>query len=137
MRHLCIIPVAVSVVQLLSHVRLFVTPMDCSVPGLLSFTVSWSCTYSCPLSQWCYLTISSSSAPFSFWLQSFPVSGSFPVSRLFRSGGQNIEGSVSASVLLMNIFNQAKAVFIYSCVMTSWFISGCWNLLNSFLYQLM
>jgi len=45
---------------------------------------------SCPLSPWCYLTISSSVFPFSSRLQSFPVSGSFPMSRLFASGGQNI-----------------------------------------------
>ena len=35
------------------------------------------CSNSCPLSQWCYLTISSSAIPFSFCLQSFPASGSF------------------------------------------------------------
>ena len=46
---------------------------------------------SCPLNQCCYLTISSSPAPFSFSLQSFPASGSFPVSQLFISGGQNIK----------------------------------------------
>ena len=60
------------------------------------------CSNSCPLSQWC-LTISSSAALFSFWFPSFPASGSFPVSWLFVSGGQNIGDSASASVLLMNI----------------------------------
>ena len=45
---------------------------------------------SCPYSQWCYLTISSSATCFSFCLQSFPASGSFPMSRLFTSGGQSI-----------------------------------------------
>ena len=55
---------------------------------------------SCPLSQWCYLTISSAT-PFSFCLQSFPASGSFSMSRLFESGGQSI--GASASVLPMNI----------------------------------
>ena len=48
------------------------------------------CSNSCPLSWWCYPTISSSAALFSFCLQSFPASGSFPMSRLFPSGGQNI-----------------------------------------------
>ena len=43
------------------------------------------CSDSCPLSQWCYLTISSSAAPFCFCLQSFPASGSFPISQLFTS----------------------------------------------------
>ena len=58
---------------------------------------------SCPLSQWCYLTISSSVAPFSFCLQSFPASGSFPMSWLFTSGGPSIGVSASASVLPMSI----------------------------------
>ena len=57
---------------------------------------------SCPLSRWCFLTISSSAAHFSLCLQSFPVSGSFPMSQLFISGGQSIRASVSASVLPMN-----------------------------------
>ena len=56
---------------------------------------------SCPLSQWCYLTISSSAALFSFCLQSFPASGSFPMGQLFTSGGQSI--GASASVLPMDI----------------------------------
>ena len=45
---------------------------------------------SCPLSQWCHLTISSSVIPFPSCLQSFPASGSFPMSQFFASGGQNI-----------------------------------------------
>ena len=57
---------------------------------------------SCPLTWWCYLTISSSAALFAFCLQSFPASGSFPVSWLFTSGGQSIGVSASASVLPMN-----------------------------------
>ena len=48
------------------------------------------CLNSCPLSQWCYLTISSSAALFSFYLQSFLASESFPMSWLFASGGQSI-----------------------------------------------
>ena len=58
---------------------------------------------SCPLSQWCHPTISSSVVPFSSRLQSFPASGSFPMSQLFASGGQSIRVSVSTSVLPMNI----------------------------------
>ena len=57
---------------------------------------------SCPLSRWCHLTISSSVVPFSSWLQSFPASGSFPMSHLFTSGGQSIGASASTSVLPMN-----------------------------------
>ena len=62
-----------------------------------------ACSNSCPLSQWCYPTISSSVVPFSSCLQSFPASGSFPRSQLFASGGQSIGASASASVLPMNI----------------------------------
>ena len=58
--------------------------------------------YSSPLSRWCHWTISSSVIPFSH-LQSFPASGSFPMSQLFTSGGQSIGVSTSASVLPMNI----------------------------------
>ena len=58
---------------------------------------------SCPSSQWCHSTILSSVALFSFCLQSFPPSESFPIIQLFTSGGQNIEDSASALVLPMNI----------------------------------
>ena len=58
---------------------------------------------SCPLSQWCYQTISSSVISFSFCHQSFPASGSFQMSQLFASGGQSIGVSASTSVLPMNI----------------------------------
>ena len=58
---------------------------------------------SCPLSQWCHPTISSSVIPFSSHLQSFPASGSFQMSQFFTSGGQSIGVSASASVLPINI----------------------------------
>ena len=57
---------------------------------------------SCPLSQWCHPTISSSVGPFSSCPQSLPASGSFPMSQLFTWGGQSIGVSASASVLPMN-----------------------------------
>ena len=60
------------------------------------------CSNSCPLSQWCHPTVSSSVAPCSSCLQSFPASEIFPMSWLFTSGGQNIGASASAAVLLMN-----------------------------------
>ena len=78
-------------------------PMDCSTPGLLSLTISQSLSNSCLLSQWCHPTISSSVTLFSSCLQSFPASVSFPMCRLFKSGGQSIGVSASASVLPMNI----------------------------------
>ena len=58
---------------------------------------------SCPLSQWCLPTISSSVVLFPSRLQSFPASGSFPMSQFFISGGQSIGVSALASVLLMSI----------------------------------
>ena len=62
-----------------------------------------ACSNSCPLSQWCNPTISSSVIPFSSCFQSFPAPGSFPMSQFFASGGQSIGASASASVLPMNI----------------------------------
>ena len=62
-----------------------------------------ACSNSCPLSWWWHPTILSSVLSFSSCLQSFPASGSFPVSQLFTSGGQSVGASASASVLPMNI----------------------------------
>ena len=59
------------------------------------------CSNLCPLRWWYCLTILSSASPFLFWLQSFPASVSFSMSRLFISGGQSI--GTSASVLAVNI----------------------------------
>ena len=61
-----------------------------------------ACSNSCPLTQWCHPTISPSVVPFSTCPQSFPASGSFPMSQFFASGGQCIGVSASASVLPMN-----------------------------------
>ena len=61
------------------------------------------CTNSYTLSWWCHLTISPSVIPFSSRRQSFPTSGSFPMSWLFASGSQGVGASASASVHLMNI----------------------------------
>ena len=91
------------VVQLLSRVQLVVihglqyTRLPCPSlsPGV--------CSYSCPLSWWCYLTISSFVALFSCCRQSFQASGSFLMSRLFTSYGQSIVAPASASVLSMTI----------------------------------
>ena len=62
----------------------------------------WVFSDSCPLSQWCYPTISTSVVPFSC-LQSFPASGFFQMSWFFVSGGQSIGVAASAPVLPMNI----------------------------------
>ena len=69
----------------------------------LSFTISRVCSNSCPLSQWYHPTISSSVAPFSSCPQSFPASGSFPMSLLFASSSQSTRSSASLSVLPVNI----------------------------------
>ena len=61
------------------------------------------CLNSCLLSRWCHPTISSSVDPFSSCPQSFPASGSFPMSQLFTSGGQSIGASALASVHARNI----------------------------------
>ena len=77
--------------------------MDSSMPGFPVLHLSWSFSNSWPFNQWCHPTISPSVIPFSSWLQSFPLSGSFPNSQLFTSNGQSIRVSASASVLPMNI----------------------------------
>ena len=64
---------------------------------------SRACSNSCPLSQWCHPTISSSVIYFSSHLESFPASGFFQMSHFFASGGQSIAVSGSASVLPMSI----------------------------------
>ena len=74
------------------HARL---PCPSPTPG--------ACSNSCASSRWCHPTISSSVTPFSSHRQSFPASGSFPLSQFFASGGQSIGVSVSTSVLPMNI----------------------------------
>ena len=89
-----------SSVQSLTCVRLSVTPWTAARQASLSITQR---SNSCPSSQWCYPTISSSVVPFSTCLQSFPASGSFPMSQFFASSGQSIGLSASASVLPMNI----------------------------------
>ena len=73
----------------LQHARL---PCPSPTPG--------ACSNLCPSSRWCHPTVSSSVIPFSC-LQSFPASGSFPMSQFFESGGQGIGASASASVLLL------------------------------------
>ena len=78
-------------------------PMDCSTPGLpVHYQLPEFSSNSCPLSQWCHPTISSSVVPFYSGPQSFQASGSFQMSQLFTSGGQSIGVSTSTSVIPMN-----------------------------------
>ena len=76
----------------LQHAR---PPCPSPIPGVYA--------NSCPWSQWCHPTISSSVIPFSSHFKTFPASGSFQMSQFFTSGGQRIGVSASASVLPMNI----------------------------------
>ena len=64
-----------------------------------------ACSNSCPSSQWCHPTISSSFIPFSSCPQCFPASGSFPMSQFFPWSGQSTGDSASASVLPVIIQN--------------------------------
>ena len=111
----------------LQHANLFCSSL---FPGVY--------TNSCPLSQWCHPTISSSITPFSYCPQSSLKSGSFPMSRLLASGSQNIKAS--ASVLVMNIqswwcpfwltdlisllFKGLSRVFSSTTVWKHWFFSA-------------
>ena len=97
------VSILVVVVQLLSRVWLFVTPWTTAHQAPVSSAVSQSLLKFTSLSQWCYLTISSSAAPFSFCFQSFPASESFPTSWTFASGDPSIGASSSTSVLPMNV----------------------------------
>ena len=94
-------------------------PMDCSMPVSCPSLSPGVCSDSYPLSWWCYLTISSSAIHFSFCLQSFTASESFPMSQLFASGGQSIGVSASASVLPMSI--------------QGWFPLGLIGIVNTYL----
>ena len=98
------------------HVWLFETPWTTACEPSLSFTVTQSLLKPCPLSQWCYPTISSSVTPFFSCPQSFPASGSFLMTHLFTSGGQSIGASASPSVLPMNV--------------QDWFILGLTGLIS-------
>ena len=79
------------------------TPLTAACQTSLSFSISQSLLNSCPLSWWCHPTISSSVACFCSCPQSFPASGSFPMSQLLASGSQSIRASASTSVPPMNI----------------------------------
>ena len=97
------------------------------------------CSNSCALSWWCHPAISSSVIPFSSCPQSFPASGSFPVSRLFTSGGQSIGASASVSVLPMSIpgcfpLGLTGLMSLLSKGLSSWWVLWfSWNLLCGYL----
>ena len=86
----------------LQHARL---PCPSPTPGTCSYSNS------CPSRRWYHPTVSSSVVLFSSCLQSFPASGSFPVSQFFSTGDQGTGVSVSASVLPMNVQNWSPLVW--------------------------
>ena len=101
----------------LQHARL---PCPSPTPGAYSNT--------CPLSQWCHPTISSSVIPFSSCRQSFQASGSIPMSQFFPSGGQRIGVSASASLLPINIQDW------FSLGLTGWISlqsNGLWRIFSN------
>ena len=92
----------ISLVQSLSHVRLFATPWTAAREASLSITNSWSLPKPMSIESVMPPAISSSVFPFSSCPQSFPASGSFQMSQLFASGGQSIGVSASTSVIPVN-----------------------------------
>ena len=95
-----------SPVHLYTHLQIFSEKAMAPHSSTLAWKIPWTKEPGRPqsmgpLSQWCHPTISSSVVPFSFCLQSFSASGSFPMSQLFESSGQSIRAS--ASVLPVNI----------------------------------
>ena len=93
----------ISSVQSLSCVCLFATPCTTAHQVSLSIINSRNLLKFMSIEWWCHPTTSSSVVPFSSCLQSFPASGSFPMSQFFTSSGQSIGVSASASVLAVNI----------------------------------
>ena len=100
-----------AVVQSLSRARLVATPWTAACQASLFFTVSWSLLKL--MSPWCHPTISSSVVTFSSCLQSFPASGSFPMSQFFASGGLSIR--VSASVFPLFRVDFLSNWLVWSC----------------------
>ena len=113
--------ILVAVVQSLSHVWLYATPWTAAHRASLSFPISWSLLKFLSIESVTPSNHLSSVVPFSPCLQSFPASGSFLMSQLFTSGGQNIGASASASVLPMSI--------------QDWFPLGLTDLIISHRYQ--
>ena len=100
----------VTLVQLLSRVRLFATPWIAACQASLSITNSRSSLCLSPLTQWCRPAISSSVIPFSSCPQSLPASESFPMSQLFTWGGQctGVSALFSMMVIMCLIKNWSR-----------------------------
>ena len=118
-------------------------PMDCSTPGfpVHHHLPELAQTHGRWVSDaiWCHQTISSSAVPFSSCPQSFPASGSFPVSWFFASGGQSIGALASTSVLPRNIQNRLHLGWTgwislpsKGLAWVSWRLQDSWRLLRVF-----
>ena len=117
-KSLCCTPYRFRSVQSLSCVRLSTTPWAVAARPPCPSLTTRTCSNSCPFSQWCHPTISSSVTHFSSRLQSSPASRSSPVSQLFASGGQSTGVSASASVPPMNIQDR------FPLGLTGWSLQG-------------
>ena len=93
----------ISSFQSLSHVQLFATPWNAAHQASLSITLSQSLLKLMSIESVMPSNHLTSIVPFSSCLQSFPASGSFPMSHFYTSGGHSIGVFASASVLSMNI----------------------------------
>ena len=100
---ICCLEISVSSVQLLSHFQLFVTSWTAPCQASLSITNSWSLFKLKSIASVMPSKHLTSVIPFSSCLQSFPESGSFPMTQFFASSGQSSGVSASVSVLPMNI----------------------------------
>ena len=98
-----------SSVQSFSCVWLFATPWTAACQAFLSITNTWSLLKLMSMSQWCHPTISSSVITFSSRLQSFPTSGSFPMSQFFTSDGQSIGASKYRLSICDHLLSSAAA----------------------------
>ena len=121
-----------SSVQSLSHVPFFATPWTTARQASLSITNSRSLPKLMSIELWCHPTILTSVSLFSFCLQCFLASGSFPMTPLFASGGQSTGALASASVL-------PKSLLFHFCffhIQLKWLLSlsakPCFEYLTSF-----
>ena len=105
----------------LSFVQVFATPWTAACRPPCPSPTPRIYLNSCPLSQWCHPTISSSVVPFSSCLQSFSVLGSFQMSQFFASGGQSIGVEASpfssqcALKYIFNFYEVSLCILFFTC----------------------
>ena len=114
--HGMIVPLWPFAVKLLSCVWLFAIPWTEACQASLLCLPEFAQIHACPLSWWCSLIISSSAMLFSFCLQSFAASRSFPVSGFFATNGQSIGASTSASFLIFSRLSERESLSLPSSI---------------------